>query len=209
MQDRLPSFAAGGERREVAEPAARFRAPPRPTSPSTVTRHAGRPAAAGETRAMRHVRFALLAVVAAPQLALAQGSITGTVRDSAGGTPLAGVAVTIVGTELHAATDAAGRYAVAQVPAGPQRLRARRLGFAPGDTAVVVQEGMRAVVDLRLRASAVELEAVVTVGDGEQRKATLAGAGSAVGGQGLKGPAAGHVTNTHAAQPPRVGVNHR
>src|SRR5256885_4702434 len=204
MQDRLPSFATGSERREVAEPAARFRAPPRPTSPSTVTRHAGRPAAAGETRAMRHVRFALLAVVAAPQLALAQGSITGTVRDSAGGAPLAGVTVTIVGTELHAATDAAGRYAVAQVPAGPQRLRARRLGFAPGDTAVVVQEGMQAVVDLRLRASAVELEAVVTVGYGEQRKATLTGAVSAVAGQELKSVPAVNLSNTIAGKLPGV-----
>src|SRR5256885_15972028 len=109
MQDRLPSFATGSERREVAEPAARFRAPPRPTSPSTVTRHAGRPAAAGETRAMRHVRFALLAVVAAPQLALAQGSITGTVKDSAGGAPLAGGGGTGGGGEARAAADAARR----------------------------------------------------------------------------------------------------
>src|SRR5256885_16309658 len=113
MQDRLPSFATGSERREVAEPAARFRAPPRPTSPSTVTRHAGRPAAAGETRAMRHVRFALLAVVAAPQLALAQGSITGTVRDSAGGTPVAGGTVTVGRGELHSAAHPAGPDAVA------------------------------------------------------------------------------------------------
>src|SRR5256885_5789424 len=142
MQDRLPSFATGSERREVAEPAARFRAPPRPTSPSTVTRHAGRPAAAGETRAMRHVRFALLAVVAAPQLALAQGSITGTVRDSAGGTPLAGVTVTIVGTELHAATDAARRDALAQGPARPPRLRARPPRVAPGGTAGGGQGGV-------------------------------------------------------------------
>src|SRR5256885_13647828 len=119
MQDRLPSFATGSERREVAEPAARFRAPPRPTSPSTVTRHAGRPAAAGETRAMRHVRFALLAVVAAPQLALAQGSITGTVRDSAGGPPLAGGTRPIVGAQVHAAAHPAGRCARGQGPARP------------------------------------------------------------------------------------------
>src|SRR5256885_4992068 len=117
MQDRLPSFATGSERREVAEPAARFRAPPRPTSPSTMTRHAGRPAAAGETRAMRHVRFALLAVVAAPQLALAQGSITGTVRDSAGGTPLAGGTVTIVRAEPHAPTHPGRPAALAPGPA--------------------------------------------------------------------------------------------
>jgi len=148
--------------------------------------------------------LSLLALATAPAFLSAQGSITGTVRDSAGGLTLSGVTVTVVGTELRAASDAAGRFAIAKVPAGTQRLHARRLGYTPTDTSVVVRDGQPTVVDLKLQASAIELNPVVTVGYGEQAKATLTGAVSAVAGQELKTVPAVNLSNTLAGRLPGV-----
>src|SRR5437667_6771433 len=63
------------------------------------------------------------------------GSVAGTVRDAGSGAPRAAVSGTVVGTRLTSATQADGRYAIAGVPAGTHRLRARLRGYTPGDTA--------------------------------------------------------------------------
>jgi TonB-linked SusC/RagA family outer membrane protein len=146
----------------------------------------------------------VLAAAPAPRLLEAQGSITGIVKDSAGGTPLVGVNITVDGTALAGRTDAAGRYTVVSVPAGTQRVRARRLGYAAADVTVVVTDGQQAVADIRLRPSAVELAEVVAVGYGEQSKATLTGAVSAVTGDELKTAPAVNLSNTLAGKLPGV-----
>ena len=132
------------------------------------------------------------------------GSIRGTVRDASTSGPLSGVAVMVVGTPFAATTGPEGQYSIAAVPPGAYRLRARRLGYAPRDTTVVVQDGQEAVVDLRLPASAVELQAVVAIGYGEQSKATLTGAVSAVEGQELKSVPTVNLSNTMSGRLPGV-----
>ena len=122
--------------------------------------------------------LSLLALATAPTFLAAQGSITGTVKDSAAGTPLASVTITVDGTTLTGHTDAAGRYTVVSVPAGTQRVRARRLGYAAADVSAVVADGQQAVVDFRLRASAVELETVVAVGYADRRRQRRRGRGA-------------------------------
>ena len=132
-QVREPSFdhptspeVGDRERRKAAPPAMPFVSLFR----HTVTRQAGRHPAAPENRPMYRILslLPLLALATAPRLLQAQGSITGTVKDSAAGTPLAGVTITVDGTTLTAHSDAAGRYTVVTVPAGTQRLRARLAG---------------------------------------------------------------------------------
>jgi carboxypeptidase family protein len=95
---------------------------------------------------------------------LQTGSIAGTVRSGATGTPLVSARVTVVGTRLSAETDAEGRYAITAVPAGSHRVRARMLGYAPADTTVAVREGEQSALDFQLRASAIELDPVVATG---------------------------------------------
>src|SRR5689334_13496653 len=148
--------------------------------------------------------LSLLALAAAPRLLTAQGSIAGVVKDSAAGAPLAGVTITVDGTALAGHSDATGRYLITTVPAGTHHLRARRLGYAPADTSAAVKEGEQVVVDFRLRASAIELAEVVAVGYGEQRKATLTGAVSAVAGEELKAVPAVNLSNTLAGKLPGV-----
>ena len=122
-----------------------------------------------------------------PGLALQLGTITGTVTAAGTNTPLVRATVSVAGTRLSAETDAAGRYTLGGVPVGTQRLRARMLGYAPADTSVVVEEGKEAVVDLQLKAQAIELEAVVSVGYGEKKRENLTGAVASVGSDVLEG----------------------
>src|SRR3989442_9158024 len=63
--------------------------------------------------------------------ARAQGRITGTVTAAQDGRPIAGATVTVVGTNRTVATDASGRYEIADAPSGTQQVRVRLLGFAP------------------------------------------------------------------------------
>src|SRR5256885_16627958 len=63
--------------------------------------------------------------------ARAQGRITGTVTAAQDGRPIAGATVTVVGTNRTVATDASGRYEIADAPSGAQQVRVRLLGFAP------------------------------------------------------------------------------
>src|SRR2546429_253794 len=122
-----------------------------------------------------------------PGLALQLGTITGTVTASGTGAPLPRAIVSVVGTRLSAETDVAGRYTLGGVPVGTQRVRARMLGYAPADTSVTVEEGKETVVDLQLKAQAIELEAVVSVGYGEKKRENLTGAVASVGSEVLEG----------------------
>ncbi len=115
------------------------------------------------------------ALLAVPRAASAQGTIAGTVRDSATNAPLARVAVTIADTRLSAETDEQGRYAIPGVSPGTHRLRARRLGYAPGDATAVVQDGQQTVADFQLKASPIELNPIVAVGYGTQRRGDVTG----------------------------------
>src|SRR2546429_5940263 len=94
-----------------------------------------------------------------------QGTIRGTVTAAETGAPLARATVSVLGTPLSAVTDGVGRYAMAGGPAGPLPVRARMLGYAPADSGVVVAPGQDTVIDLQLKAQAIEFEAVLGLGD--------------------------------------------
>ena len=118
--------------------------------------------------------------------ALQLGTIRGTVTAAGDGTPLVRAIVVVVGTPLSAETDASGRYTLSGVPVGTQRVRARMLGYAAVDTSVVVEDGKETVVDLPLKAQAIELEAVVAVGYGEKLRENLTGAIASVSAEALE-----------------------
>src|SRR5437762_5107864 len=132
----------------------------------------------------RDGRATLVKRPAGPALQL--GSIAGTVTAGEAGTPLVRAVVSVVGTRPTAETDASGRYVISSVPVGTQRLRARMLGYAPADTSVVVAEGEEAVVNLQLKAQAIELEAIVAVGYGTRRSADVTGSVAGVNTENIK-----------------------
>ncbi|GJG84901.1 TonB-dependent receptor [Gemmatimonadetes bacterium T265] len=90
----------------------------------------------------------------------APGAVTGRVVDTAG-VALPNAVVFVRGTRLGTTSDATGRFRIAAVPAGDYVLVARRVGYASDSATVVVAAGATSARDLRLRASASTLAAVV------------------------------------------------
>ena len=107
--------------------------------------------------------------------AQAQGVIAGRVNDAASGQPLAGAQVAVVGAGLGAVTAADGTYRIAGVPAGAQRIRVSRVGYAPREEGVNVSAGQVSTVNVALALQAVALEGVVAVGYGTQEKRDVTG----------------------------------
>src|SRR5256885_12383957 len=73
------------------------------------------------------------------------GSISGTVKDSTTGVPVADAVVSVVGTAFTAKTGADGRFTITGVPAGGYRLRVRILGYTAALASLTVQDGEQAM----------------------------------------------------------------
>src|SRR5438309_513374 len=134
------------------------------------------------------------------------GSFPSSTTIGAPGTPLAGVNVIAVGTSFSATTDSGGRYAIAGVPVGTYHLRARSLGYTPGDTTVVVREGQETVADFRLQRSPIELNPIVAIGYGTSLKHDLTGAVSSVTADQFETKAAPTITLSSGLQGKAAGV---
>jgi len=143
---------AGGE---TILPATNPAAEPAPPPERPVRRPPAPPAT--ETRvAQAPVRETAAAAAAQPTPAPvpAVGVIRGVVRDPQTGAALAGVRITIPGTPFTATTDASGRFALLDVPAGRVALAAAGDGRLPGSREVVLETGATAQVDITLAAPA-------------------------------------------------------
>lgn len=106
---------------------------------------------------------AFLISIALPQsarIAGAQGTVAGTVRDSAGAA-INGAKISVAGTSLSAESDDNGAFTLHSVPAGNASIHVRRLGFAPGSADVVVSSGSTTHLNLVINQVAHALGAVV------------------------------------------------
>src|SRR3982751_3672555 len=121
-------------------------------------------------RAQRRFSVAVVTTVlaalaaASPLAAQGTGVIEGRVTAVGSSRALGDVQVSVMGTTLGARTDDAGRFRIANVPAGPQRVRAQRIGYTSTTGATTVAAGQTATVELTLREAALSLEAVVVTG---------------------------------------------
>jgi len=103
------------------------------------------------------------------------GRVTGTNNE-----PLSGVSVSIKGTAGGTTTDAAGNYSIT-VPDGNTTLVFSSVGFAPQEIPV----GNRTSINVTLSTSTAELNTVVVVGYGTQRRRDVTGAVASVRGTEL------------------------
>src|SRR5882672_2841283 len=96
---------------------------------------------------------ALTAVSLAPPLAAQQASLTGTVTDPASAQPLAGVRITVVGTNRAVFTNQDGRYTITAVPSGTQRLLAALIGYGALTQTVTVPADGSVTLNFALKVS--------------------------------------------------------
>jgi iron complex outermembrane receptor protein len=94
----------------------------------------------------------------------AMGSVIGRVTDARSGVAIAGAQVAVERTRIWTTTDEDGRYRLANVPAGEQRVTARRIGHTPRSVTVSVGDGLEATADIALEPSANVLSEVVVTG---------------------------------------------
>lgn len=99
------------------------------------------------------------------------GRVAGVVTEAASGRPLVEANVILVGLDRGAVTDAAGRFEIADVPAGPVTVRASSVGYEAADRSLEARAGETVRIRLALApARGVVGEVVV-----EGRAASLVG----------------------------------
>lgn len=113
-------------------------------------------------------------------VSLAQESqVNGTVVDETG-TPIPGVSVLLQGTTRGTTTDLDGKYTIEAPSSGV--LIFSFIGYTPVEETV----GNRSIIDVRLEPDLSDLEEVVVVGYGTQKKSQLTGAISSVGNKEIQ-----------------------
>jgi outer membrane receptor protein involved in Fe transport len=92
------------------------------------------------------------------------GTVTGRVTDARSGVGIPGAQVMVEQTRLLTAADDSGRYRLTSVPAGAQRITARRIGYTPRTVSVTVTDDGEANADIALQVSTSVLSEVVVTG---------------------------------------------
>lgn len=89
-----------------------------------------------------------------------QATVAGTVRDAVSDEPVAGALVTLTDLNRAVATDADGRYLLPHVPAGPQHLAVRLIGYNQRTMHALVPRQGRLEINIALQPRPVLLRAV-------------------------------------------------
>ena len=108
--------------------------------------------------------FLILALLAMPTAALAQGTIDGVVRSTDSGLGLGTARVSIPALDIVAFTNPAGTFSMSGVVAGTHTLEVRLIGYAVLTQEVTVASGQTTNLELSLDAAAFALDELVVVG---------------------------------------------
>ena len=123
-------------------------------------------------RTMSILKCCLIIIVLAFSLyaQTGKGTITGSVRDQQGGSPLSYVNIMIDGTRLGAASNDAGVFTIRNVPAGTHRVIFQMIGYK---TIIVrrveVTAGATVTVNVELEPRPVEMDVVSVTADREKK----------------------------------------
>jgi outer membrane receptor protein involved in Fe transport len=107
--------------------------------------------------------FAFALSITTPVAAQETGTVTGTVTRAEGG-ELSSVQVSVAGSGLSTVTGPDGRYTLRRVPAGPQTIVFRWLGFRPAEVPVTVEADKTVTADAAMEAVTVSLGEIVVQG---------------------------------------------
>lgn len=108
----------------------------------------------------------IMALLLSPAAIFAQAkaSVQGTITDDQTGETLVGATVIVKGTTTGSITDLSGNYAISNLNAGTYTLEASYVGYSSMQKTVTITTGQNAVVDFKLKSSAVDLNQVVVTG---------------------------------------------
>jgi outer membrane receptor for ferrienterochelin and colicins len=119
-------------------------------------------------RCRRLLRIALIVVPLAIPVAIANaqdvGTVTGTVTRAIDGGALSSVSIFVEEAGISTVTNTDGQYTLRRVPAGPQTIVFRWLGYAPTQVQVVVEANSTVTADAALEAVVVSLGEIVVEG---------------------------------------------
>lgn len=147
------------------------------------------------TRIVRRLIVTLLLLIAIPTMGYAQKMISGTVSDESG-EPLMGVTVLVKGTKQGVSTDLDGKY---NIKAGDgSMLTFTYIGMTPVD----VKIGGKSVINVTLKQDSQNLDEVVVVGYGTQKKVNVTGSIVAVDAKKLENLPTDNVSNMLAGRLP-------
>lgn len=141
---------------------------------------------------MRIAILSLLMVFTSAGMAFAQSVVKGKITDSKGDIVI-GATVMVKGTTIGTATDVNGLYSLT-IPAnvkGPKILSYSFLGYKTQEVTLKDQ----AVIDIVLQDDVANLDEVVVVGYGTQRRASVTGSVAQVGGEELLRAPVGNIAN--------------
>ncbi|TKK72074.1 TonB-dependent receptor [Ilyomonas limi] len=133
------------------------------------------------------------------QLSAQEKNITGTVQDEKG-QPVSGASVMVKGTSTGTTTDATGKFSI------QARDNATLTISYVGYTTLEVDVNGRATVDIKLGAASQDLNEVVVIGYGTQKKATLTGSIATVSGNEVRKSPAPNVSNSLVGRLPGLVV---
>jgi len=142
-----------------------------------------------------HLSFILFFLIISSAL-FAQQKITG--RVAAGDTALQGATVSVKGTTTSTQTDANGRFTINASPNAT--LVISSVGYSPQEVPV----GSKSSINVKLTGSVQQLNEVVVVGYGVQKKVTVTGAVATVKGADLQKSPAVNLSNSIAGRLPGV-----
>lgn len=135
------------------------------------------------------------------KLTLQQETITvkGVVRNPLNNEPVAGVTISVVGTNLATTSNNKGQYEISNVP------KTGQISFSMiGMTSLTENVAGRGVIDVNLSAGSADIDEVVVVGYGTQKKSVVSGAVTAVKGDELAKSSSVNLSNGLAGRLPGV-----
>ena len=137
---------------------------------------------------LRMCALVALLLLLAP-VSWAQSLVRGTVTDQ-NGLPLAGATIVVKGTTTGTTTDANGQFTLS-LPTGGETLVFAFIGYERVEMPVRNQKTIR----IAMREQSEGINEVVVVGYGTQKRGSITGAVSAIGGEELLKRPAGNITN--------------
>lgn len=120
-------------------------------------------------------------------------TIIGIITDADGASPVVGVTVFLKGYNVNTLSKADGSFEIGNIKPGNYRITFNAIGYMGVDTAVVVHENTIKRLDIAMTMSSNNLDEVVVVGYGLQKKNSLMGSISTVKSQELSSMLQGRV----------------